>query len=153
MMLNRLRTPALWCCEAEPIEQRGTSQAETQEQEQDQNRQRQDSLPVLTHSPDEINHWTCFARKTEPILQHLTSQAEVQNQRDQEHEQNSDSVPVLTHRALSIAQRIAGYAGDELGELQSLRTTSQIDEALPDVSEHSEPLRLEPGIVRNPMSK
>ncbi len=46
---------------------------------------------------------------------------------------SGDSVAVLSGRALSIAQRIAGYAGDAPGELQSLRTASHIDEALPEV--------------------
>jgi len=59
------------------------------------------------------------------------AQAPVQQE---EEEEGQDSVPVLTHRALSIAQRIAQFSGDDPDELQSLRSTSTIDEFLPDVS-------------------
>lgn len=59
------------------------------------------------------------------------AQAPVQ---EEEEEEGQDSVPVLTNRALSIAQRIAQFSGDDPDELQSLRSTSAIDEFLPDVS-------------------
>ena len=57
-------------------------------------------------------------------------------EQQQEHSQQqpapsgSDSVPVLTSRALSIAQRVAGYAGEDPDEL---RSNSSIDDLLPEV--------------------
>lgn len=64
---------------------------------------------------------------------HVTCQLQEQQQ---EHNQQqptpsgSDSVPVLTSRALSIAQRVAGYAGEDPDEL---RSNSSIDDLLPEV--------------------
>ena len=53
---------------------------------------------------------------------------------------SSDSMPELTSRALGIAQRVAGYAGEDSNEL---RGTSSIDDLLPEV-------RCAPALERNP---
>ena len=64
---------------------------------------------------------------------HVTRQLQEQQQEHGQQQPTSsggDSVPVLTSRALSIAQRVAGYAGEDPDEL---RSNSSIDDLLPEV--------------------
>jgi hypothetical protein len=71
-----------------------------------------------------------------PLPRCRCAEVTCQMQEQQEHHQQqpppsgSNSVPVLTSRALSIAQRVAGYAGEDPDEL---RSNSSIDDLLPEV--------------------
>ena len=72
-------------------------------------------------------------------MQEQQEQQQQQERQEQPGPPSSDSVPELTSRALGIAQRV-GYAGEDLDEL---RSTSSIDDLLPEV-------RCAPALERNP---